>query len=203
MELRVIGAGLGRTGTMSLKLALEQLLGARCYHMIEVFAHPEHVPAWHAAARGTMPDWRALLADYAATVDWPAASFWPELSAAFPEALVLLSARDPQAWWQSASETIFPVSVRETGPWRNMIDAVFSTRFTLALNDRAAAIAAYERHYAAVRAAVPSHRLIEWQPGDGWLPLCTALGVPVPEEPFPRVNTRAEWQAGHGGAGGE
>lgn len=200
MELRVIGAGLGRTGTMSLKLALQRLLGAPCYHMTEVFAHPEHIPAWQGAARGTMPDWRALLANHAATVDWPAAAFWPELSATFPDALVLLSVRDAQAWWQSASETIFPASTRETGAWRSMIDAVFGSRFTPALDDRAAAIAAYERHYAAVRAAVPAHRLIEWRPGDGWLPLCTALGVAVPDEPFPHVNTRADWQAGHGAA---
>src|SRR5690348_10458482 len=106
MSLRVIGAGCGRTGTMSLKLALERLLGAPCYHMVEVFAHPEHVPDWHAAALGNMPDWNALFAGYAAAVDWPASAFWPELSAAFPDALVVLSVRDAQSWWQSAHETI-------------------------------------------------------------------------------------------------
>ncbi|HUI26312.1 MAG TPA: sulfotransferase, partial [Candidatus Kryptonia bacterium] len=116
--MRLIGAGLGRTGTMSLKLALERLLGAPCYHMLEVFGHPDHIAAWHAAADGRMPDWRALLADYAAAVDWPAAAFWPELSAAFPDAVVLLSVRDPQLWWQSASETIFPASQQASGEWR-------------------------------------------------------------------------------------
>jgi len=86
MTLRVVGAGLGRTGTNSLKVALEQLLGAPCYHMMEVFTHPEHIPDWHAAARGQMPDWHTLFAGYGAAVDWPAAAFWPEISAAFPGA---------------------------------------------------------------------------------------------------------------------
>lgn len=111
MTLRVVGAGLGRTGTTSLKLALERLLGGPCYHMSEVFQHPEHIGHWHGAARGDMPDWRALFAGYVAAVDWPAASFWREISAAFPQALVVLSVRDPDAWWQSASSTISP-------PWR-------------------------------------------------------------------------------------
>ena len=97
MTLRVVGAGLGRTGTLSLKVALERLLGAPCYHMSEVFAHPEHVGAWRDAARGRPPDWSALFAGYRAAVDWPAAAFWPELSAAFPDAIVVLSVRDPDA----------------------------------------------------------------------------------------------------------
>src|SRR5579862_5982463 len=108
--MRVVGAGLGRTGTHSLKIALERLLGAPCYHMVEVFAHPEHVPAWRGAALGQMPDWHALFDGYAATVDWPSAAFWPELSEAFPETLVVLSVRDAEAWWQSASQTIFPAT---------------------------------------------------------------------------------------------
>ena len=74
--LRVVGAGLGRTGTLSLKVALERLLGGACYHMAELFSHPEHVPLWHAAARGSMPDWHALFRGYRAAVDWPVASFW-------------------------------------------------------------------------------------------------------------------------------
>jgi hypothetical protein len=199
MKLRVVGAGLGRTGTMSLKVALERLLGVPCYHMIEVFAHPEHIPAWHAAARDIMPDWRTLLAGYGAAVDWPAASFWPELSTAFPDAIVLLSVRDPQSWWQSASETIFPTLRTAAGiEWRAMVEDLFAARFTTALDDPAAAIAAFERHNARVRDTVPAHRLVEWQAGDGWAPLCAALGMPIPEEPFPRTNTRADWQTRRG-----
>lgn len=133
MSLRVIGADVGRTGTMSLKLALERLLGAPCYHMREVFAHPEHVPVWRDAAQGRMPDWPALFEGYAAAVDWPAAAFWPEISRAFPDALVLLSLRDPGSWWQSAGDTIFPVSRRASGEWREMVDSLFASRFTAAL----------------------------------------------------------------------
>jgi hypothetical protein len=198
MTLRVVGAGLGRTGTLSLKVALERLLGAPCYHMAEVFAHPEHVTVWHAAARGEMPDWRAFLAPYAATVDWPAAAFWPELAAAFPDALVLLSVRDPASWWESAHATIFPASRGQVGTeWRAMVDALFAARFTDALEDREACIAAFEAHNRRVRETVPRARLLDWTPGDGWAPICAALGVPVPDEPFPRVNTRDDFLARH------
>jgi len=195
MTLRVVGAGLGRTGTLSLKVALERLLGAPCYHMAEVFAHPEHVGAWHDAARGRMPDWRALFAGYGAAVDWPAAAFWPELSEAFPDALVLLSVREPEAWWRSASGTIFPSIDRAGGEWREMVRAMMASRFTDRLDDREACLAAFERHNAEVRRRVPAHRLLEWRATDGWAPLCRALGVPEPDEPFPRVNTSEEFHA--------
>ncbi len=196
MALRVVGAGLGRTGTNSLKVALERLLGRPCYHMMEVFKHPEHIPIWHAAARGELPDWHSLFADFGAAVDWPAAAFWLELSAAFPDALVLLSVREPQSWWQSASETIFPTIQELAGTeWHAMVTDLFAARFTAALDDRATAMATFERHNARVRSTVPSHRLLEWSTADGWGPLCAALGVPVPSEPFPRTNTRADWQA--------
>lgn len=200
MTLRVVGAGLGRTGTMSLKAALERLLGAPCYHMLELFEHPEHVPRWHAAARGEAVDWVDLLGGYAAAVDWPSVTFWPELAQTFPDAIVLLSMRDPHAWWKSAHATIFP-SIAEGPPeWRAMIEALFALRFTTKIDDEDACIEAYERHVAHVRATVPRERLIEWQPGDGWEPLARALGVAVPDEPFPHTNTTEEFQARHAGA---
>ena len=194
MGLRVVGAGLGRTGTLSLKLALERLLGAPCYHMLEIFAHPEHVALWHAAARGEPVDWHALFSGYAAAVDWPVGSFWPEVSAAFPDALILLSTRSAESWWQSASRTIFPTSAKAAGtPWHAMWMELTENRFTTRLDDRAAAIAAYERHNAGVRARAPKARLLEWQAGDGWEPLCRALGVAVPGEPFPHANSTEEF----------
>jgi sulfotransferase family protein len=196
MSLRVIGAGLGRTGTLSLKQALERLLGGPCYHMVEVFERPADFAVWTAAARGEPVDWRALFAGFAAVVDWPAASFWPELAAAFPDALILLSTRPAGAWWKSASDTIFASLGRAEGsPLRAMIEAIFARRFTLALDDRDAAIAAYERHNAAVRAGAPAARLVAWTPADGWGPLCAALGVPVPDAPFPHANTTADFHA--------
>jgi hypothetical protein len=196
MPLRVVGAGLGRTGTHSLKLGLERLLGTPCYHMVEVFRHPEHVPAWHSAAVGQMPDWNEVFAGYAAAVDWPSSAFWPELSEAFPDALVVLSVRDPEAWWRSAHETIFSTLNRvPSSEWRAMIEALFTARFTADVTDRDACIAAFERHNARVRASVPPGRLLEWHASQGWEPLCAALGLPVPDEPFPHVNTREEWAA--------
>lgn len=202
MAVRVVGAGLGRTGTTSLKAALEQLLGAPCHHMFEVFGHPEQVPGWHAAARGEAVDWAALLDGYAAVVDWPGAAFWPELSDAFPDAVVLLSTRDPHAWYESASSTIFPNVGAESvddsmAEWHAMVREVFAARFTLDLDDEAATIAAFEAHNAAVRAAVPADRLVEWTATDGWAPLCAALDLPVPDEPFPRLNTRDDWATRH------
>src|SRR5579883_1954803 len=107
MNLRLVGAGLGRTGTHSLKIALEQLLGAPCYHMVEVFNHPEHVAQWQAAANGEPADWDFVFQDYAATVDWPSASFYEEIMTQYPDAVVLLSTRsDAEAWWKSYSNTI-------------------------------------------------------------------------------------------------
>jgi hypothetical protein len=193
MALRVIGAGLGRTGTLSLKVALEKLLGAPCYHMTEVFAHPEHVALWHGAARGTMPDWEHLFQGYAATADWPSASFWPELCDVYPDALVVLSVRDADSWWRSASSTIFPTSRAQQGEWRDMVDAVFAARFTSDLDDGTACVDAFERHNARVRAAVPAGRLLEWRAGDGWAPLCGALDLPVPDGPFPHTNSTEEF----------
>lgn len=201
MTLRVIGAGMGRTGTHSLKLALEQLLGGPCYHMRELFDHPEHIPAWHAAAEGDMPDWDKLFTGYAAAVDWPAAAFWPELMEAYPDALVILSVRDAEGWWQSASQTIFPSSrsygeQNEDGRrWFEMVVAMMNSRFTPDLENREAAIAAYEANNQRARELVPPSRLLEWTASEGWAPICEALGLPIPDEPFPLTNTRQEWIA--------
>ncbi|HZQ85816.1 MAG TPA: sulfotransferase [Acidimicrobiales bacterium] len=200
MTLRVVGAGLGRTGTHSLKLALEQLLGGPCYHMVEVFGHPEHVPLWRDAALGQPTDWDALFEGYAATVDWPGASVWEQMAAHYPDAIVLLSVRDSaDAWWKSASNTIFQAieqnAVAGDNPqWYEMVQAMFAT-FTPDWRDEAAAKAAYEAHNAHVRATVPAERLVDYTAGDGWEPLCTALGVPVPDAPFPHVNSTEEFRA--------
>ena len=191
--LKVIGAGIGRTGTTSLRAALEQLLGGRCYHMMELFPRPADVPVWHAAATGRYPDWSEFLSEYVAAVDWPASAYWEPLSAAFPRALIILSTRhDAEAWWRSASQTIFPATVNaEPGPWREMVYAMFAARFTTDFENKEAAIAAYEAHNAYVRAHAPRERLIEWQPEQGWAPLCAALGVAEPDSPFPHANTTA------------
>lgn len=196
MTLRVIGAGLGRTGTSSLKAALEQLLGQPCYHMFEVMNRPDHVSSWQSIVSGeTVPNWHELFRGYAAAVDWPAASFWPELAETFPEAVVLLSVRDGRSWWESAANTIFHYRDFMDGAPREMIDNLFSARFPVPLDDASACIAAMEAHNQNVRDGVPKDRLLEWRAADGWAPLCAALDLPVPTEPFPHHNTRQELRA--------
>lgn len=202
MGLQVIGAGLGRTGTHSLQLALQQLLGGHCYHMIEVFGRPDDIAVWHRAADGELPDWDTFLADYRATVDWPASAFYRELADAYPDAVVLLSSRDTEGWWKSANNTIFSVTRRENPPedptllaQMKMIDALFGKRFTPNWTDEAEASRAYEQHNAEVRVTIPADRLIDYRTGDGWNPICEKLGLPIPSEPFPHVNTTDEFRA--------
>jgi hypothetical protein len=198
--MRIVGAGLGRTGTHSLKLALERLLGEPCYHMSEVFDHLDHIPTWHAAIRGDQVDWRPVLGGYAAVVDWPGAAVWRELAAAYPDAPVLLSTRrDAATWLKSARATILdngPENKMEDDPSQPgfvpMVRDMFAS-FEPEWRDDDAAMAGYDRHNAAVRREVPAGRLVEWQPGDGWTPLCRALGVAEPEEDFPHVNTTDEF----------
>jgi hypothetical protein len=198
MTVRVVGAGVGRTGTLSLKAGLESLLGRPCYHMLEVFGHPEHVALWRAAAEGERVDWGAMLDGYGATSDFPACLFWREILEANPGAVVVLSTRpDAGAWWGSASRTIFALDAEqlppEMGEWYEMWRTVATARFTPRWTDRHEAIAAYERHNAAVRAGAPPDRLVQWQPADGWGPLCAALDLPVPGEPFPHLNKREDF----------
>jgi hypothetical protein len=172
-------------------MALEHLLGGRCYHMLEVISHPESVAHWAAAGRGEMPDWDDVFDGYIAAVDWPVAAYWPELSAAYPDAPVLLSTRSSaEEWYESASQTIFAVdrSKMPGGGDASFIDGMFS-RFTFDVGNPQAAMEAYETHNRKVRESIEPDRLVEWQPGDGWAPLCEALGVPEPEDPFPHVNT--------------
>jgi hypothetical protein len=202
MALRVVGAGLGRTATNSLKLALEQLLEGACYHMSEAIERPQDTAVWHAAARGEPVDWSAFPAGVEATVDWPACAFWRELADAHPDAFVLLSTRSSaEDWWESFDNTIGS-SMRKPVPdddpnWRERRAMVLDVlrRFSSDIADRELTIAAYERHNAAVRAEVPAGRLIDWRAGDGWQPLCDRLRLPVPKEPFPHTNTGAEFRA--------
>jgi hypothetical protein len=197
MELEVVGAGVGRTGTHSLKLALEQLTGAPCHHMIEMLADPAQVPAWIDAIEGRPVDWAEMLSRYRTIVDWPGAAFWRELSEANPNALVLLSVRDPESWYRSASNTIFLAIEhvpRELAPWMDKVRELLRDRFSDRFDDPTAMMDAYVRHNDAVRAAVPAGRLLEWNLGDGWDPICDRLGLAVPAEPFPVTNSTNEFR---------
>jgi Sulfotransferase domain len=196
--LAVIGAGVARTGTQSLKLGLEHLLGAPCHHMTEVFADPKQVPAWIEAIEGRPVDWTVMLAGYTAIVDWPGASFWPELLAANPGALVVLSVRDADTWYRSAALTVFDIFdylPAEAAPWMQAVRRLLRDRFCDRFDDRAAMIDAYERHNAEVRRGVPAAQLLEWHPEQGWEPICARLGLPAPAHSFPAVNSTAEFRA--------
>lgn len=201
MALKVIGAGFGRTGTLSLKTALERLGLDGCYHMAEVFGHPEHADVWAAAGAGEPVDWDSLFEGYQATVDWPACAYWPELVEAYPDAKVLLNVRDPQRWWDSFRDTIYAQVTRpdsdrpETRILMTVGAGILERSFGGQLGDRDYFIACYERHNEAVVRGVPADRLLVYQVSEGWEPLCAFLGLPVPDEPFPNVNDRAFFRA--------
>jgi uncharacterized protein YndB with AHSA1/START domain len=201
MPLEVVGAGVGRTGTNSLKVALEQLLGEPCHHMYEIFVDPSQIPLWTDAIEGRPVDWSTMPMGYGALVDWPGASFWPELTEANPDALVLLSVRDPEDWYKSASNTIFQVfdnAPPEMMPWIESMRQLLGERFSNNLGDPAEMMTAFENHNDAVRRAIPAERLLEWSPGDGWDPICERLGLEVPDEPFPKTNDTNQWRANLG-----
>ena len=196
MTLELIGAGFGRTGTLSLKGAIERLGAGPCYHMLEVPRNPGHAERWHAAARGEPTDWDDLFAGYPATVDWPGCHFWRELVARYPEAKVLLSVRSAESWYQSVRATIYqalnrvdeapePMRPHLAMGRRIVLENTFDGRF----EDEKYAMAVFERHNEEVQAAVPADRLLVYAIGSGWKPLCDFLDVPVPDEEFPHVNT--------------
>jgi hypothetical protein len=210
--VKVVGAGFGRTGTMSLKAALETLGFGPCYHMIEVFEHPEHAGFWQAAWRGEPVDWDGLLGGYEAAVDWPACTFYEELLQRYPDARVLLSVRDPERWYESTRDTIYQISkitagsrlsravfafvglfvsgVFEIGRMGNKIiwQGTFDGRF----EDRSHAIEVFVRHNEEVKRRVPAEKLLVFEVKEGWGPLCEFLGVEAPDKPFPRLNDAAQ-----------
>jgi hypothetical protein len=197
---------------MSLKVALEELGYAPCYHMVEVFAHPEHAPLWEAAWRGEPVDWEGFLGGYEAAVDWPACSFYGDLMERYPDAKVILTVRDPERWYESTRSTIYELSVVATrspvfrlvfGAIRllrfgrvgdgNMADEIiWDGTFDRRFEDKRHAIEVFERHNAEVRRLVPRDKLLVYEVKEGWSPLCAFLGVEEPDAPFPHVNDTAE-----------
>lgn len=195
MGLKVIGSGLGRTGTMSTKLALEQLGFAPCHHMVEVFAHPETIPLWIAAGQGR-PDWDALFDGYSAMVDHPGCAYWRQLMDHYPDAKVLHTVRDPDKWFDSTQATIFNPDrppPPEGTPMRVFMDQVHAG-YGGDMHDRAFMTDFFRRHTAAVVAGVPKERLLVFDVKEGWEPLCRFLGVPVPATPYPRENSTEDFQ---------
>jgi hypothetical protein len=204
--MKVIGVGVGRTGTHSLKLALERLGLGPCHHMEEVIHNPPvHVPLWSAALQGRA-DWAAIYRGYASAVDWPTAGFFRELNAVHPSAKFVLTHRSPEGWVQSFSETIYKLTTGavlappQMRPLLDMVGGVIArTGFPIGL-DAAGLGRAFAAHIDAVKATIPADRLLVYQVKEGWAPLCAFLGVEEPAEPFPRTNNRTEfWDRFAGG----
>ena len=208
MALQIIGSGFGRTGTLSLKVALETLAFTPCHHMDVVWENPLQVPFWQDVAAGRTPDWAKVFAGFAAQVDWPGAHVWRETAAAFPQAKVIHSRRPDEKWWASFSRTIgklmtlqqsldVPPHVREM--FAVVMQIIGQQTFGGRWTDRDAALAAYHKREADVRAAIPASRLLVFDVVEGWGPLCAFLGVPVPETPFPHRNKVDEFWKDIGG----
>jgi len=195
--IRVIGAGFGRTGTTSLKLALEHLGFGPCYHFTEIM-RARHMSDWLQIARGGKPDWDRLFQHHAATTDWPAATYFEELAHHYPDARVILTTRDPVAWHVSICRTLLPLRKAIAG-WLPVARAaaeltdrvVWQGTFDGMASDQTHAIAAYEQHCEHVRSCISPERLLEFDVREGWKPLCDFLNVPVPDVPFPRANDTA------------
>ena len=196
MPLSVIGAGFGRTGTMSLKLALDRLGFGPCYHMVEVFKNPKASGYWEAAADGRPVDWEEVFAGYGSTVDWPSATFYKQLANAYPEAKVILTVRDPEAWFASTQATIFSRHIRDDteDDWQRMVLKVISDLFDRRMTDKAKLIEVYQRHNEEVRRTIPQERLLVYEVADGWEPLCRFLDAEVPNESMPRANSTDEFR---------
>lgn len=208
--LKVIGAGLPRTGTSSMKVALERLGFGPCHHGFEMFAHPEQGERWLAVALAKHDksdpsrtvDWDSVLEGYRSAVDWPSSHFWQELAAAHPDAKIILTTRDPHRWYRSMRETVFTIVDPSDRPRDRIgaIGAVMEIMFeaTFGHTDRAptedTAVEVFRQHADRVRATVPADRLLVHEASDGWAPLCAFLGVDVPDTPYPHLNDTAALQ---------
>ena len=199
MTIKVIGAGFGRTGTTSLKQALEILGFGPCHHAEVMMKVPGQVDLFHHAAMTGEVDLDQLFQGYQSVVDWPGMAYWKELANHSPDAKVILSTRSPESWYKSVSTTIYKISKSIPG-WLGAVipkfrkikeltnkvawDGQFEGRF----EDKSYALRRFEEHTDTVKASIPEERLLVHQATDGWEPLCAFLGVPVPEQPYPHAN---------------
>jgi Sulfotransferase domain len=200
-DVQVIGAGFGRTGTWSLKAALEQIGFGPAFHMIDLMPHPDRAPMFLAALNGEDVDWSEVFAGYNATVDWPGCTFYDRILAAYPSAKVILSVRDPEKWYASAERTIYALkeaalrgALETDGPAAppevlGMIKSlIWDTTFEDRFADKDFAISVFEKHNETVKQTVPADQLLVWEVAEGWPRLCEFLGVETPEGDFPHLN---------------
>ena len=201
MTLKVIGAGLGRTGTLSLKLALEQLGFGPCFHMVE-FIRPEYAPRralWRHADEGEEPDWEAIFEGFSSAVDVPACLYYRKLAAVYPQAKIVLTVRDPAAWYRSARATIAigqahaPDGAEHAAKMNAVIVREVGFNILEDLDDEARSIALFNRYTEQVKRDIAPERLLVFDVKEGWEPLCEFLGVRVPKAPFPRTNSTEQF----------
>jgi len=209
--MKVIGAGFGRTGTMTLKAALEELGAGPCYHMVEVlWGDTGRLPLWQAAASGRAVDWRKLFDGFESTVDWPGCTFYEPLMEAFPEAKVLLTVRDPDAWYESAKNSLYATLIAgrngeliggtSTPPspeaFAMISTLIWQGTFHGRFEDRGYAIEMFNRHNEEVTRTVPAERLVVHEITDGWEPLLRMLGIEhPPSDSLPHLNDQASFRA--------
>jgi hypothetical protein len=212
MTIQVIGAGAGRTGTLSLKKALEELGFSKCYHMVELLQHPEQVEFWQQISTGKPVDWDALFDGYQAIVDFPGNRYYLNLLQAYPAAKVILTVRDPERWYESTFNTVYKAGLtplqklimklqspfsprsRQMVQIFQLVDQVWQQDLQGRFEEKDFAIAAFNQHIEQVQQMVPSEQLLIYQVKEGWEPLCRFLDKPIPEgKPFPHLNDRASF----------
>jgi hypothetical protein len=194
MSLLVIGTGFGRTGTDSIRAALNMLGFGPCHHMIEVIGDETQKQRWRAVAKGAPPDWESLFEGYSSCVDWPSCYYWRELIEAYPQARVIHTDRSSEGWWQSIESSFLSMSRADADP-DSLGEVLIAAKVFGGRIERTHAIAVYEAHRRDVLATVPPDRLLVHALGDGWEPLCRHLGVPVPDQPYPQRNSSEEFRS--------
>jgi hypothetical protein len=198
--MKIIGAGFGRSGTMSLKSALEQLGCGPCYHMKITLFRYDHMRFFMRAWSGKKVNWERFFRRYNSVVDWPACSFYKDLMKEFPDARVLLNVREPEAWYDSMKETIF--AIQPAFPfwfpkvvWKMHDEIIWKGSLKGVFEDRQKAIAVYREYIEDVKKTVPPDRLLVYEVKEGWKPLCDFLDVPVPvRKSFPHINERKSFK---------
>ena len=196
-DLKVIGAGFGRTGTLSIRYALEELGYKPCYHMKAALTRPWHIPFWLKAIDGKKVNWKRFFRNYRATIDWPACEFYKDLMEVYPDARVILNVRDAEEWYDSSLKTIY--HIQSYFPWwfpkifvKMQEKLIWQGRFRGRFEDKEFAINNYLEHIKEVKAHVPAEKLLIYEVTEGWGPLCRFLGTEIPDKPFPHYHeTRA------------